>query len=317
MIAKYAYRRMVACAETVNQLNRLHILLERRLLPAEQRDLVRFIRADVGVLSKWIVDARPFRSMIRRFLLGSRRKSSLDIELLNWGTRWTERIRKLPDTVPDVWVRSMLTRGYGLYQKGDQRSRKLLVGWTGRTHLMMLPTPDFLRAMSFLDADILILWPRESQSFLEGIPGLGSTFADSVESLSRMIEDWGYAECITMGASGGALPALEASLDLGATHVYLLGPGNPVQKALSPWPELVEAFKNLGESKPVIHIAAGIESAPDIRNAQIIADNCGATVFHVHQASHGILYSLFQSGNLIPWLKDFIGHDTIPRTQFG
>lgn len=189
------YRRRISRCRTENELNRIHIALENHMTPAE----VRYFRA---ALAGDAADS-PSRQWIAR--LG--------------GFMPINKVR------PVEFERKGIFKGVTRYTAdvGSADQKTLIIGLAGRFHRLMSPTPWFLDCLNPTLYDVIVLRDFSRLSYALGIPGLGGDFFEVLSNLRRHVDTRAYRNAISLGTSGGGVPAVLAAIVLNLNRGISIG----------------------------------------------------------------------------------------------
>ena len=282
------YRRRVARCRTVNQQNRVHIVIENYMTPAELRKFAAAVSAD------------PADSI---------------------GGRWfTRLIAKMPTKKvrPVEFERRSALKGVTLYTGGDgsPERKTLIVGFAGNFNRMMAPMPVFLDCLNPAHYDVLILRDFQRAFFAKGVPGLGNDFFEALSNLRSLFEPNRYRNAIALGTSSGGLPAvlgaIELQLDRGVSigavdfnhFVVRLNSHGVDEKPYAallasrpqPYPKLILAYG--GEYK--IDVAASAAVNGLVPSELMGVENC---------ATHSVFAWNLERGTLPVFLSKALGQD--------
>lgn len=153
-------------------------------------------------------------------LLRARRQWAASIQAL------FEKSRTL---VPEPYVRRRLHRYVTLFGCRDRPplGRTLVVCFTGQAQRMMAPLPVFLQHFEAETADVaLIVFPRPT-GFRKGIEGISDSFETTLVRLARLLRFDEYERVVSIGASGGGLPAVIAAWRYGFGAALSFGGEHP------------------------------------------------------------------------------------------
>ncbi|MFT6420702.1 MAG: pimeloyl-ACP methyl ester carboxylesterase [Porticoccus sp.] len=305
------YKRLAARCQSPNQLNKLHITLENRMTPLELAALRgEFItRKGNSWLWKKIIQAF-FR--IRRNILG---KDSVVRKYISINTRELSKVwlAKLHDqyllaagnNAPAPFVRKRLGRAVVIYEAGGDRAGKtLVVCFSGNFQRMMMPTPVFLQSIDANNADVVLLRTEKHKGYRTGIQELTSDLQSSLAALKILLKFDEYRRVVTVGTSGGAMPALLSALYWQADACLSVSPNNPEDDRWHSFadgegaPGLFKHF-GMGEKPPPVHIIYGENSIKDAESAGVIESILPSVrLVPVPGAGHVALFPLLERGEL-------------------
>ena len=256
-----AYFRLVRMCQTPNQLNSLHIQLERRMTPYEQAFLLDWLRAGLDVpLWSRILFKLAERLVRRGISLPSRLRHLLMARETQ--AEWANRLARnsqSPMALVERWERQYLTPGSVLFRRIDIRGERVTVGFTGSARRMMMATPDFLQEVEALHTDVLMVFQVRGRRYASGIAGLGEDFPRSLHEIRRLVSELGYSETICMGMSAGGAPALASLAVLAPSAILAVGAQARLPAGMeSLWSTMIAG------GQPPCHIILMIgEEAPD------------------------------------------------------
>jgi hypothetical protein len=195
------YRRRIGRCRTENQLNRIHIAIENYMTPAEVRHFGAALAGDAA--------DTPSR-------------------------RWIEGLAgALPVKTarPVEFERRAIVKGVSLYSAavGSAAGKTLLIGFAGRFLRLMLPTAWVLDCLNPALYDVVVLRDFSRLSFALGIPGLGNDIFAVLSGLRGHVDPGAYRNAISLGTSGGGVPALMAAILLGLDRGISVG-GQDMQR---------------------------------------------------------------------------------------
>jgi hypothetical protein len=279
------YSELISGCRTPNQINRVNIVLTTHLAPVE---LGRFRAA--------FADSPP--DFAGRLWLDSL-SGMLPLE------------RKLPREFERIGTDPNLT----LYTNDSEPAagKTLIVGFAGMAHRLMLPPAVLLDRLSPDRYDVVVLRDVSDSFFSLGIPGLGDTFFDAISNLRRHADPRAYRNTISLGTSGGAIPALLAALALGLNRGIAVGvvAFEQFNDVLRERGVPVEPFDALIASRPApypaLRIVHGAEHAADTAAAAAFASLLPSELTAVPGCdTHGSLYWLLQRGRLKKFLEEIL-----------
>ncbi len=222
------YLRSMRRHRTENQLNRIHIALENYMTPAEVRHFDATLARETPDTA-----ARRWIAVLRGGLPVNRAR-------------------------PAEFERRTLFEGVTLYTAdvGTTAEKTLLFAFAGRFLRLMLPTPWVLDCLNPALYDVVILRDVSRLSFARGIRGLGSDLFEVLSHLARHVDPRDYRNAISLGTSGGGIPALVAAILLELDRGISIGGQDPQRTAAK--------LQKLRSGRPgvcgVVRIAAGTVS---------------------------------------------------------
>ena len=332
MIAVYA--RQLGRCRTVNELNRLNILLENRMTPLELAALPSVLPPmprDRGplrkVLTKWCYDSLPRHvrtriNKVRRKLPRRLLATLTDDDIARAAHEWVGRINALValsgKPQPEPYVRTRLAREMAIYRgPGARENKTLLILFAGNAQRVMLPLPVFIQHLDARQTDVVLLRDPQRAAYRQGL----WRFASTLDGLADALPVWTHAEeyraVEVLGTSGGGLPAVMVALQLGAAAVVSVGGNGPddarwTRHGSIPPRERLQQLR-AGPGKAVkITLAFGAQSPRDETAARELAALVGADCLPVSDADrpvgHGALFPLAQRGRLVEFLDTALHH---------
>jgi len=115
---------------------------------------------------------------------------------------------------PVEFERSEVLRGVTFYtaDAGSTDRKTMIIGFSGLQHRLMAPTSWLLDCLNPMLYDVVVLRDFSKLTFARGIPGLGAEFLEAMTNLRSRVDMHAYRNVISLGTSGGAIPALLAAL---------------------------------------------------------------------------------------------------------
>ncbi len=326
------YLRLAQGCKTGNQLNALHIALERRMTPLEFTGLRSELRRRA-----WIAhNINRLRNLSKQAgrLLGAAVKTAkgekpveartykasvlTGIDKLSLAKVWMDdlhgKFAYAGKHAPEPFRRRRLRHSVWTFSSGlDRRQKILLICFSGNAQRLMMPTPVFLQHIDARGADIAYLRTESLTGYRQGIRGVADDLDASIAVLDGLLNVRDYGVVATMGTSGGALPAILAGLRLGADAVLSVAPNNPNEAR---WTELGNA-KGLSElwrrcavagtKTPEVNLVYGGKSEKDAVAASVIASCIGVREIRiVPGAPHGALEPLVERGQFGDLLRSTV-----------
>ncbi len=200
------YERLTQHCTTVNQLNRVHIALENRMVPLGLHALIQSAASGEGV----------------------------------WRDRWSAERQRWIAGLQSIFVRSGIAelqtfrrrcRAPGLVLYADNKphsaDKRLLVCFTGIAGRLMIPLPVFLQHVDAKSTDVILLRYPKPEGYRHGMPGIASGFVDLFKTLPRYFPAGPYRQRAALGVSGGAIPAVLLGMSSQFDMVLAFGIGNP------------------------------------------------------------------------------------------
>lgn len=326
------YKRLAARCKSPNQLNKLHIALENRMTPLELAGLWgEFITRKGRGTGKWyrwlwkIIIRVFFRIRINILGKGGVVKKYISI---NTNDLWKIWLAKLHDqyllaagnSAPAPFERKRLKQAVWIYGNNSDRARKtLVVCFTGNFQRMMMPTPVFLQSIDANHADVVLLRTEKNKGYRAGIQGLTSDLQSSLAALKTLLKFDEYSRVVTVGASGGGMPALLSALHWNADACLCVGPNNPEDDR---WRSFTDGegprglFKHfgMGTKPPPVHVLYGEGSKKDAESARVIESTLSSVkLVPVPGSGHVALFPLLERGELGGVLQKTLFDTPAPR----
>jgi len=103
----------------------------------------------------------------------------------------------------EEWSRTSVGDFISRYQRGERPKSQCIVAFTGFGSNLMIPIHMFLDEISGLGCDVVLVFDPHRSRYRSGVPGLGSSMEDVVESVGKVVGALGYCPKISLGVSGG------------------------------------------------------------------------------------------------------------------
>lgn len=181
----------------VGHVRRICLSLEHRLAPPELCQLIEW-QARHGVLP--ISASAPQRETFS-----------------DWLDQMHDDVVEADSFEPQPFQTKRINTSTVLYRgPGNQQSKSLLIGFTGRGRRLMISHPAFLQRIDATRFDVLIVADPLHSSFRGAVPQLGHGAIQIVESIKNIGIHSNYKLRRVFGCSAGAYPALVAGGALAA-----------------------------------------------------------------------------------------------------
>jgi hypothetical protein len=196
-----------------------------------------------------------------------------------------------------------------LYSEKKYKTKKtLVVCFTGMARRMMVPLPVFLQLFDARYCDVLIVNYPKGIGYRWGIKGLGEDFVRSIVELGNRLPSEEYFRRVSIGVSGGGLPAVFCSMLLGFNAAISFGGGHPNDQR---WRDalgfdgehLVRDVQKKSMNNPKISLVYGDQSEPDMLAAQALSKLVPSRVIKVSGCGHNTFHPLLMSGKIGELLK--------------
>lgn len=202
------YQRLIQDCRTINQVNRVHIALENWMTPGAVFEMRAACTKPAPRANT--VDGVP----------------TLDIPLLqrDWIHGLYQLLGKSAKRAPEPYLRRPVAGNLALYTLGGDRSGKTLaICFTGAAQRMLMPLPVFLQHIDASCTDVAVVRYARGRGYRNGIVGLGGNLEDSIDRLPGLLHIDKYDRAVSIGTSGGGLPAVMAGLRLGFASAMGIG----------------------------------------------------------------------------------------------
>jgi hypothetical protein len=304
------YQRSVRRCKTVNALNKVHIALENRMTPLELAVLQsacspRCPSALIPLL------ARTSKNLWRRFpwiFNVWRKRAGESVYVRNWIVNLARACSLSGKTIPETFNRYRLSSNVVLF-KSDRcgTDRALAICFAGDAQRMMIPTPVFLQHVPAERVDVALIRDPSRNGFRSGIRGLADNFGTCISKLDDLLQIRQYRQAVSIGVSGGGLPAILTALKLGLDAALSVGgnaPDDPRWKVADPLgaANLVRTFSNRSPKSPSIYLVFGAQSPVDQASAEALAALIPSQIIPISDAvdsvGHNAIYPLVKQGKL-------------------
>lgn len=211
------YQRLVHNCSTLNQLNRVHIALENWMTPLQLDELI----------SEQTSNPSRFLRLLK--LIGVP-FAAIDIALAQriWVSSLSVMFAKSEKSNPELFIRRPLARNLALYETGGTRSGKTLaICFTGAAQRMFMPVPVFLQHIDAERTDVALVRNPKGKGYFCGIEGIGSNLEVSIDQIKALLRTDEYQKIVTIGTSGGGMPAVLTTLRLGFDAALSAGGNSP------------------------------------------------------------------------------------------
>lgn len=291
------YRRLTRDCATINQLNRVHIALENRMTPLEW-----------GALAAAIDPMAGANEAIRE---GQAR----------WLQTMGAMFAKAGKPAPEAYASRRLARHIKWFRAEPNTARTLVVCFTGQAQRMMSPLPVFLQHFQATTEDVVVINYPKGLGFRYGLQGVADGFENLLNALGKLLPLAAYERVVSIGVSGGALPAIAAAQRLDFDAAAAFGAG------YSDDPRWIEALGHSLDgfltppaertSPLAVTLVYGADAAVDkdaaARLAQLIPINQAEVFIPGKPIGHNALYPLLMTRQLRPFLEDALLAPRPPR----
>lgn len=188
-------------------------------------------------------------------------------------------------------------------QKG-KASKKLIIGLSGLTMRLMMPTHIILSAIKESDFDLMLIRDPDRNHYREGVSGLGSNLNELALKIKDLAVQAGYNQYVVLGTSAGGLPAIRIGQIIQAEHVLAVGPDNPERH-----PEIAN---QLSSAKKTIATTFKICISANNKRDNEAAHKLKMLMPHVNVIpyrgikTHNLLYKLHKKQKLTQFLAEHL-----------
>ena len=307
------YRRLVRSQLTVNQLNNIHINLANRMTPLELEGLQSELPTAPSVWQNLIYKSSrklPFK-LPESYCIWQQK-----IEYAKSARDWIDMLHRAclqsGKAAPEPFIRRRL-RQVALFSAGENRSGKILaICFAGNAQRMMMPMPVFLQHLDSSRVDVAFVKDPKRKGFRKGIDGIAPNLDILIKELKSLLKTEEYLKVVTIGTSGGGLPAILTAVKLGldaGMSVGGRGPDAPIwltndSKMAG---ELLISYAKQSSAEPRLFLVYGNDKPKDKAKAEALADVVNAQLIPVSDPSgpvgHNALYPLVNQGKLTKFLE--------------
>ena len=281
-----AYLADLARCTTVNQFNRLHILLENVLAPGEVTALID------GVRARGLTVPQPAAHWLAR----------LDTLLRSHGRR------------VQPYERHALAEGATAYAgpgtTAERAARTLVIAFTGDANRLMMPIALLLQHCPAERHEFVVLVDRQRSLYLNGVAGLGTDLPSTIARLAEVAAPTRYRRAVSFGTSAGGLAAVWTGVALGLARAVSVGGVTPAQvsERVQTQHLRTEAFDEVVRQNvtrlPEVLLVAGERNVRDNEKAlAMTALLPAATITVPGSTHHNVLYDIWNRGELDDFLE--------------
>jgi hypothetical protein len=295
------YRRLARGCKTHNMLNKLHIELENRMTPLELDAL----RSELA----------PMRHAAETALRDHEHHGPSPAQ-----QSWVENLSRLAGRSgkprPEPFVRQRVRRRVTLFTAGGSRSGKTLaICFSGRAQRMMLPLAVFLQNLDSTQVDVAFIRDPTRNSYRLGIGGVADTLEASIDKLGDLLGLEEYRSVVSIGTSGGAVPAVMSALRLRLDAAFSVGgnrPDDPRWNAAdgTGLKETLLRYAGACTEVPTLFLVFGANSIKDKEAATALAGVVPAQLLEISAPNvpveHNALFPLAVSGGLAGLLESTV-----------
>jgi pimeloyl-ACP methyl ester carboxylesterase len=309
------------CA-TGNQLAQAQIALENRMTPREAMTIAGHVTSTYGEgpvrrRITWLRIERDRRRQ-RELAVGTPRTAPRYLRALH-AVQWAEGTRhqlELSGRPPARVERRWLRGGATMYASEVEGPRTLVIGFAGNLRGFMMPTQVFLQFLGSRPADVLKLEVPRGIGYVTGVRPHSHDFPSTLEWLASLIADGRYDRVVTVGTSGGGLPALLAAARLRVDAAFAAGPAaqmNATEMAAQLGAGSVLDVLAAASDETAVTIAYGEQSLRDTESVMYLAAALpAARLVRVADAGHACLFDLVERRAFTPLVDTAIFGDDAP-----
>ncbi len=284
------FQRTFNCCQTVAQLNKAFTTLEHRLTPGDMQNLL-----------KWHTS---------QHLIPATAEKKFHAACNLWFSRIQKMILDSGNDEPEPFtahrVHPCVTHYKGI---GSTIDKTLVICFSvagGRS--LMMPNAILMQHTDSAKYDLLVVSEPLNQSYRLGIPLLGNSVNEVIESLTEFDLINQYKKIRVLGCSAGCYPAIIAGYRLGAELVSCVGgrfhserhPGKILERIFISWKGI---HKNQN-TKVLMSYDPNVTR--DRHYAKLFAWLTGGKLFTVKNVGHNILEKLTERGQLAQFLQHTI-----------
>jgi hypothetical protein len=295
------YNRLVRGCKTHNQLNKLHIDLENRMTPLELDAL----RSELS----------PARHTWETLFRAPQRTDPSPAQQL-WIQNLHHLAAKSGKSCPEPFVRHRLRRRVTLFSAGGSRSGKTLaICFSGRAQRMMLPLPVFLQNIDSTQVDVAFMRDPTRNSYRLGIGGVADSLEVSIDKLGDILGIGGYRSAVSIGTSGGGVPAVMSALRLNLNAALSVGGNHPDDPRWNTHEgtglrEIFRRYVDASTGAPRVYLVYGTDCVKDKEAAEAFAKVVPAQLVTISvpngSVEHNALYPVARSGGLAGLLESTV-----------
>lgn len=188
---------------------------------------------------------------------------------------------------------------------GEKRRPRLLIGFCGGMHRLMVPISIALQHVDAEEFDVVVLTDPTRRRYLFGIDDFADDFDGILTRLTELVGVPDYRTVGCLGASSGGLAALRAAISFGAERAVLVG-GRPINMYSKKWPdqekseaEFEGVFAQAGSVPTRVVCGFAEDNEKDREGALSFAETLNAELAPVPGIeNHNILFELLKQARL-------------------
>lgn len=303
------YWRLISCAQSVNQQNAVNIAFDDRMSAIERQELISILKRKLSSRREVLNGAHPCTEPRGRPGEVETLRSNLEDWLRHF--RYHQKLAGRPKA--NSLKRRFSTSHLSFYAAGNQGSRELIIGWTGRSRRLMMPVANYLPAFADRKADLLLVSPNRRTGYRGHLGRLGSDLSEAVNRINELVERLRPSAVRVIGTSLGAVPALYSAVLLRADSCSIVGLSGPSD---NPQRLLLEKVKTLWSGiplrdRPQLAFTYGVEAEADAIVARELAVELGGKEFPVPKSGHSMVWNLFRRRLFRRWLNETLFQTSI------
>ena len=173
---------------------------------------------------------------------------------------------------------------------------------------MMMPMPVFLQHFDSSRVDVAFVKDPKRKGFRKGIDGIAPNLDILIDELKNLLKTDEYQRVVTIGTSGGGLPAILTAVKLGLDTGMSVGPDAPIwlTNGSKMAGELLLSYARQASTEPRLFLVYGNDNPKDKAKAEALAAVVSAQLIPVSDPSepvgHNALYPLVEQGKLTEFL---------------
>lgn len=314
--AAQIYDRFAKQCASRNQLRRFQITLENRMTPQNAFALLKKIPSNAPQAS--ITLDQTNAALRQHYLRAGRVPPQEDFQ--NWmfevdSAAWKQRLAGMlaltGTRTPKAFIEERLAPTVALYTTpGQKQDKTLIMGFTGNTGRLMLPTSVFLQSLPTSAVDVALFWDPDRESFTRGLKELGDNIGGMISEAARRLEVDRYPKVVTIGTSSGGMCAILAALALKLDSNLSIGAvagSDHLKFAEAGVPAMIEEYTAKASRIPPINLAFSEGHDRDTASATYIARRVPANLWPISMPptvppQHNALYPLLVRGELTKFL---------------
>jgi hypothetical protein len=181
-------------------------------------------------------------------------------------------------------------------------ARSLVVGFSGRSDVLMISSQKILQAISN-DYDLLLLRDPLDEFYQKGIPGFGSNPLETSAAISAWADQAGYAGIRAMGTSAGYCMAFLATLWQEWEHAMLVG--GPILSEVPVFEHALSEIKNFDVS---MHHCFSKENPRNSEGAAVIKSRVPKSEMYPYPGitAHNLLESIDAKSDVVAYIWEHL-----------